>query len=125
MKIDRVTYQKIFPTGMAYLNHKIGVEVQIDDNDNPDDVFQYAKQKVEQWNLESNPSMGLAMQYANQPVPEIDPKKKDLEEKIMDCTSLEELNKLLNEAMKYDLVKQFLEKKNQIAPVDKSKNNSQ
>lgn len=63
MTIDRVTYQKIFPTGMAYLNHKIGVEVQVDDNDNPDAVFEYAKQKVEQWNIESNPGMAAAMEY--------------------------------------------------------------
>ncbi len=110
MKVDRVTYQKIFPTGMAYLNHKIGVEVQIDDNDNPDDVFQYAKQKVEQWNLESNPSMGLTMQYANQPVPEIDPKKKDLEEKIMDCTQKSELLMLQQDALKYGLEIQYINK---------------
>ena len=111
MKIDRISYQKIFPTGMMYLNHKIGVEVQVADDEDPEAIFMMAKNFVEAMNLTSNPSMGLAMQYANQPIPEIDPKKKDLEEKIMDCTSIVELKLLENDAIKYDLVKEYLAKK--------------
>lgn len=63
MKIDRISYQKIFPTGMAYLNHKIGVEIQLDETDNPDEAFKLAKQTVEQWNLESNPGYAMTMEY--------------------------------------------------------------
>ena len=54
MKIERITYQKIFPTGMAYFNHKIGIEIQVDEGDNPDEIFAKAIDQVEKWNLESN-----------------------------------------------------------------------
>jgi hypothetical protein len=113
MIIDRVTYQKIFPTGMAYLNHKIGVEVALDEDDSPDQAFDLAKATVEQWNKESNPSMGLAMEYfkTDQPIPELDPKKQDLLDRIKDSTSMIELNVFTNDAMKYGLVEEFLEKK--------------
>lgn len=63
MKIDRVTYQKIFPTGMMYLNHKIGVEVQVDDNDDWEEAFTMAKNFVEAMNANSNPSMGVTTEY--------------------------------------------------------------
>lgn len=71
MKIDRISYQKIFPTGMAYLNHKIGVEVSLDaPSDDPDEAYKFAKSMVERWNTESNPGMATAMEYMNvAPVP--------------------------------------------------------
>ena len=63
MKVTKVNYQKIFPTGMAYLNHKIGVEVDVEEGDDYDECFRGAKALVEQWNLESNPSYSLTMEY--------------------------------------------------------------
>lgn len=63
MKVDRVIYQKIYPTGINYLNHRIGVEIELDETDNPDEAFKLAKETVERWNLESNPSYALAMEY--------------------------------------------------------------
>ena len=63
MRIKTVSYQKIFPTGMAYLNHKIGIEIELDKDDCEESAFKVAKEKVEQWNLESNPSYSLTMEY--------------------------------------------------------------
>jgi len=108
MIIDRITYQKIFPTGMAYLNHKIGVEIQLALDDSPDEAFHFAKETVEQWNKESNPSMGLAMDYST--TPPIDYSAKEKTEIAIDsCTSLSELNLLNADALKYGLIEQFVD----------------
>ena len=64
MKIDRISYPKIFPTGMAYLNHKIGVEIQLDAEDDANQAFQLAKEYVDKMNLESNPGYAAAMEYS-------------------------------------------------------------
>lgn len=74
MNLKTVSYQKIFPTGMMYLNHKIGVEIELSPDDNPDDAFQLAKQTVERWNIESNPGMAAAIAYSEPELPLI-PKK--------------------------------------------------
>jgi len=63
MRVDKISYQKIFPTGMMYLNHKIGVEIQVEEKDDWEECFQLAKRMVEKWNLESNPSYAAAMEY--------------------------------------------------------------
>lgn len=81
MKIDRITYQKIFPTGMMYLNHKIGIEIQLDSDDSPDEAFEVAKKTVEQWNLESNPGMATAMEYMKHEVPVLGTKQVEKDSK--------------------------------------------
>jgi hypothetical protein len=48
---------------MAYLNHKIGVEVQVDEGDSIDEAFALAKRMVEIWNVESNPGYATALEY--------------------------------------------------------------
>jgi hypothetical protein len=77
MRIEKVSYQKIYPTGMAYLNHKIGVEVQVGEGDDPEQAFNLAKETVDRWNTESNPGMAVAMEYMNGKEPEtkVDPKE--------------------------------------------------
>ena len=113
MTINTITYQKIFPTGMAYLNHKIGVEVQLDKYDLPEDAFKLAKETVEQWNKESNPSMGLAMEYfkTDQPPGEVNVKKEKLSIQLENAASIEELMKIQNECLQHGLVNEFLTKK--------------
>lgn len=52
----------------------------------------------------------------HQPIPEVDPKKKDETEIAIDnATTLEDLEKLLVDAAKYNLVSQFNEKKKQLS----------
>lgn len=63
MKVTKVQYQKIYPTGINYLNHRVGVEIDLDETDNPDEAFKLARKLVEEWNAESNPSYALTMEY--------------------------------------------------------------
>ena len=123
MRIDKILYQKIFPTGMAYLNHKIGVEVQVDENDDWEEAFNLAKEFVEQMNVKSNPSMGLAMEYNNggsltgHVLPETNKLREKIEIQIENCTSIEELNKLMNTVFQNGLVNEFITKKKELQNV--------
>lgn len=106
MTIDRVTYQKIFPTGMAYLNHKIGVEVELSPGDNPDEAFQLAKSTVEKWNAESNPGIAATMEYmgnGGQPMKfneikddHIDKEFEDLKAKLVEIEFYEDAKEYLD-----------------------------
>ena len=53
MKIDRVTYKKIFPLA-PYVNQQIGVEVQVDEGEDPKDALDYAKGFIEGWHKDNN-----------------------------------------------------------------------
>src|SRR6185503_5352035 len=110
MHIDRISYQNIFPTGMMYLNHKIGVEIELDETDDAREVFLKAKSIVEGWNAETNPSMAVTMDYFKQPIAETNLDKEKLEIKIDNCTSKPELQLLQNDAFKYNLVEHYLNK---------------
>lgn len=46
MTVDRISYQKVFPLGM-YINERIGVEMQLDKGDSPDEALAKAKEMVE------------------------------------------------------------------------------
>src|ERR1700743_1051617 len=54
MKIVKVSYNKTFATG-PYLNDKVGIEIELDEWDSPDDCLDKAKSTVEQWHKEANP----------------------------------------------------------------------
>lgn len=88
MNIKTVTYMKIYPTGMNYLNHRIGVEVEVAPGESPEDAFKLAKDTVDRWNAESNPGMATAMEYMNgNGLPVIktnDESKKSASERIID-----------------------------------------
>lgn len=110
MKVDRISYQKIFPTGMAYLNHKIGVEIEVDENDNIDNAFDWARILVEKWNESSNPSYGMAMEYMKPSENVIDKGREKTEIAIDNATSKEEVKALMNDAFKYKLETEYLTK---------------
>lgn len=77
MKIDRINYKKIFPIA-PYINEQIGVEIQLDETDKPDDALDTAKRIVESWHKGNNPSLAIAS--SNGQVPEVQIKDiKDLE----------------------------------------------
>lgn len=70
MKTDRITYQKLFPLGM-YINERIGVEVQLDEWDDPAECLQAAKNMVEKFYRDSNPQVQLQFTDANEVLPEV------------------------------------------------------
>ena len=85
MKIDRILYQKIFPIG-PYLNHKIGVEVQLDETDNIDEAYLKAKSKVEEWSQ--------ADLVLGDDIPVVNVRDDVHRDAISDCKTIEELAKL-------------------------------
>lgn len=48
MKIVSIYYEKVFPIA-AYQNEKIGIEIQVDPEDDFDSAYKFAKAKVEEW----------------------------------------------------------------------------
>jgi hypothetical protein len=48
MKIEKVSYQKLFSTG-PYVNEKIGMEAQIDEGESPERALSEIKHSVEEW----------------------------------------------------------------------------
>lgn len=56
MKVNIVTYQKVFPLS-PYVNEKIGIEIQVDEGESPEDAFIVAKQFVEDWHKVAHPEL--------------------------------------------------------------------
>lgn len=54
MKIDRVSYQRLMPTGM-YSNERIGIEAMLDEGEKPEEAISQLKQMVEEFHKQSNP----------------------------------------------------------------------
>lgn len=52
MKITSVSYKRLFPI-QQYVNETIGVEIQVDENDNPDEVMEKARQMVNGWSIQA------------------------------------------------------------------------
>jgi hypothetical protein len=119
MKVKTISYAKVFPLA-AYVNEKIGVEIELDETDDWEETFSLAKTMVEKFHKDNNPQLTdggtvewkTDFQAQSATIPIIDPKKKDETEiKIDNATTLEDLEKLLVDAAKYNLVSQFNEKK--------------
>src|SRR6516164_2296515 len=72
MKIDRISYQRVFSIGM-YQNERIGMEASLDENENPEVAISLLRDKVN--SLCSNPDYGR---------PEEKPYREQLEEQILD-----------------------------------------
>lgn len=54
MKVKTISYAKVFPIA-AYVNEKIGVEVELDETDGYEETFLQAKQLVEKFHKDNNP----------------------------------------------------------------------
>jgi hypothetical protein len=48
MKVDRISYQRVYPIGL-YVNERIGVEIQVDEGEDSTEVFNHAKKMVDGW----------------------------------------------------------------------------
>lgn len=88
MKVEKIFYQKLFPTG-PYSNEKIGVEVIVEPGETAEDCLTAAKNTVSEWHKQHNPDL-----YTEQA--EIRPEKPLPEDKriavlirdIQSCTEL-------------------------------------
>ena len=95
MKIERVTYQKVFPLGQ-YVNEKIGVDYLLQENDDPKAALQAAKDLCEEFHRESN---NFPMPFQTETsipatIPDIQITKeepKSLEDQIKDCFTKNQL----------------------------------
>ena len=110
MKITTISYKKIFPI-IQFVNETIGVEIQIDTNDNPDQAFKYAKKLVEEWHEKgSSTDKPLNGNHVEQV---IDWSEEKLEIAIENATSVEELGKL-REKLPISLKGEFMKKLNEL-----------
>jgi hypothetical protein len=50
MKVSIISYSKTFPRAQYGINDRIGIEVEREDGDTPEDCFAYAKELVEKFN---------------------------------------------------------------------------
>lgn len=63
MKIEKVTYQKVFPLS-PFVNEKVGIEIQLDAGEVAEDVLCIAKATVEGWHKAQNPGIYMDTQDA-------------------------------------------------------------
>ena len=52
MKVQSVSYKKIFPL-QQFVNETIGIECSVDEGEDPSDVLDKAKEKIESWHMAS------------------------------------------------------------------------
>ena len=128
MKIEKIIFVQTFPTGM-YQNQKLGMEIIIEPHDFMDgeipqikvakEAFEFAKRAVSESFNSMNPQLNFdpeicappqTVVYSNSPIQSIDPRAQDLKEIIEDCTSLEELEKLKDEAGRLGLLSAYSSK---------------
>jgi hypothetical protein len=118
MKVDKVSYQKLFPIG-SFVNERIGVEITIDENDDVTQVLNSAKSMVEKFHKDSNPLLYIDSVPETNPIRMKEKRPEGTEEGIIfDIGSVKELkvletyaflaknNQKINEA--YQKQKQFL-----------------
>jgi hypothetical protein len=53
MKIDRVSYQKLFPLGV-YINERIGVELSLEAGEDAKEALKTARKLVHEYHMEAN-----------------------------------------------------------------------
>ena len=121
MRLDRISYKKIFPIG-SYINETIGVEFQIDETDDWEETFVFAKEMVEKLHKENNKGLYIEtiseVTHANgtpppsSSIPTIDPRACETAEIGIDnATTIQDLEFYADIAVKYGLVEMYLNKK--------------
>ena len=137
MKVDRISYKKIFPLG-SYINETIGVEIDVHTDDAVLDVLAHAKFLVEKFHKDNNPQLMDGSKpdfYAHRfdpnmiplgepnfipkPLQSIDRKAIErLEILIDDCTSMDELVKYKDEVGSVGLIDLYHAKFDQLMRED-------
>ena len=109
MKIDRICFEQLFPTGV-YANQRLRAEATIEDGENPIVGYVELQAIVEASFTTLNPQ--IQWQHSESDIKAIIdyPAKEKTEIAIDNCTSISELNSLNADALKYGLVEQFVDK---------------
>jgi hypothetical protein len=68
MKIERVTYKKIFPLA-PYINEQVGIEAILEEGDTPEQALSSLKKVAEEWHKQANP--GIVIEAGQQVLPVI------------------------------------------------------
>lgn len=119
MKIDRISYKKIFQIG-SYVNETIGMEAQLDDGDHIPSCLFDLKNRVEAFHKINNPPLSDVVNttWSTPPsIPQSIDRKAidDLEIKIDNATSIEELSTFKDEASRLGLVDHYIGKLKQLS----------
>ena len=119
MKIERISYQKVFPIAQ-YVNEKIGVEIQVDEGDDKEFAFLAAKELVENWHRTANPhpygdnnpiyphAPEIKSVIENPPPPkEINRAEEKIEISIDNANTLEELAEIKKNGFPVNLISHY------------------
>jgi hypothetical protein len=134
MKVKTISYSKIFPLA-SYLNEKISIEVELDEKDDFDETFEYAKELVNKWGtkpLDFGLTGGETIEWPTRSLnenqwftrnttpmqaavaAEINLAAQQTEIAIDNATSIEQLDLLMGDAAKYGLARELNEKKRKL-----------
>ena len=114
MKVKTISYAKVFPIA-PYENQKIGVEMELDETDDWQEVFDLAKTMVHKWANPQPTFTNETLTPIGQPLQSIDPKKRDETEIAIDnATTKKDLEFYVEAAEKYGLMELWNEKNNSL-----------
>ena len=118
MKIVSIYYEKVFPIA-AYQNEKIGIEIQVDPEDDFDSAYKFAKAKVEEW---AKQKVESAMSCSGYEIPIDKPHTDDipviqikLDHRIINAKTLEELALLKEEATQSGSTRLYMARAQQLS----------
>lgn len=111
MQIEKVTYQKAFAIG-PFLQEKIGVEIQLDGPETPEQALDLAKKIVEDWHRENNPHLdhspsATETTYNQLTTKEVNLQHEAIEIAIDNAQSIEELIAMKPSCSTPQLMKQY------------------
>lgn len=92
MKLEKISYAKIFPTGV-YLNERIGFEASISEREDPQLALMELRDMAEKFHKQANPHLynGTSELHFKEPEKIIKREYERMEILIDDCTTIEEL----------------------------------
>ena len=119
MKGRRIIFQQTFPTGL-YQNQKLGIEIDLDGNEEVDEVFAMAKKVVNDAFVALNPQIQweqpstLQASFSNEPtvtnIPVINKEAERIEIAIDNAPTKADLILLQQDSIKHNLIQQYLTK---------------
>jgi hypothetical protein len=68
MRITKINFEKIMPTGAAYLNERYGIEYGLEVGDDPKLAFEAARQMIEEMHKEKYPHLYLKLPEYESPL---------------------------------------------------------
>lgn len=95
MRVSTINYKKIFPGEIQFTNTTLGVEIEVNENENANDAFDLAKKTVDEW-MNPKPKNGYVKPVIHEveSIPVINRQEEKMSIAIENTTTLEELEKL-------------------------------